>query len=49
MHLRNAPVKDMKNLGYAVEYKYPHDFPGHFVEQQYMPDKMIGTKYFIED
>ena len=49
MHLRNAPVKDMKNLGYAVEYKYPHDYPGHFVEQQYMTDKMIGTKYYIED
>ena len=30
-------------------YKYPHDYPGHYVEQQYLPDKMVGTKYFIKD
>ena len=49
MHIRNAPVEDMKNLGYHEGYKYPHDYPGHFVEQQYLPDKMIGTKYYIKD
>ena len=49
MHLRNAPVKDMESLGYSKGYLYPHDFPGHFVEQQYLPDKMIGTKYYIKD
>ena len=49
MHLRNAPIKDMENLGYSKGYLYPHDFPGHFVEQQYMTDKMEGTKYYIKD
>ena len=49
MHLRNAPVEDMKNLGYSNGYLYPHDFPGHYVEQQYLPDKMLGTKYYIKD
>ena len=49
MHIRNAPVEAMKNLGYSNGYKYPHDFPGHYVEQQYLPDKMLGTKYYIEE
>ena len=49
MHIRNAPIEDMKKLGYHVGYLYPHDFPGHVVEQQYLPDKMLGTKYFIKD
>ena len=49
MHIRNAPVEGMKNLGYSIGYKYPHDFPGHVVEQQYLPDKMLGTKYFVPD
>ena len=49
MHIRNAPVEGMKNLGYGNGYKYPHDFPGHVVEQQYLPDKMLGTKYYIKD
>ena len=42
LHLRNAPTKLMKNLGYGAEYKYPHDFPGHFVEEQYLPPEMQG-------
>ena len=46
MHIRNAPASGMKDFGYGVGYKYPHDFPGHWVEQQYLPDKMIGTKYY---
>ena len=49
MHIRNAPAKGMENEGYHVGYKYPHDYPGHFVEQQYLPDKMLGTKYFVPD
>ena len=49
MHIRNAPVEQMKSLGYHEGYLYPHDFPGHFVEQQYLPDKMLGTKYYIKD
>lgn len=44
LHLRNAPTKLMKDVGYGKEYKYPHDFEGHYVEQQYLPDKLVGTK-----
>ena len=49
MHIRNAPVEQMKNLGYHEGYLYPHDFPGHYVEQQYLPDEMVGTKYYVPD
>ena len=49
MHIRNAPVDGMKNLGYGVGYLYPHDYPNHLVQQQYLPDKMLGTKYYIKD
>lgn len=49
MHLRNAEIPGMEKLGYGEGYLYPHDFPGHKVEQQYLPDKMIGTKYYIKD
>ena len=49
MHIRNAPIEGMKKDGYGVGYKFPHDYPGHYVEQQYLPDKMVGTKYFIKD
>lgn len=49
MHIRNAPVEGMEVLGYHEGYLYPHDFPGHVVEQQYLPDKMLGTKYYIKD
>ena len=47
MHIRNAPAKGMEQFGYHQGYLYPHDFPGHYVEQQYLPDKMVGTKYYI--
>ncbi len=40
LHLRNAPTTLMKQLGYSDGYKYPHDFPGHFTQQQYMPDAL---------
>ena len=46
MHLRNAPAKGMEDLGYAVGYKYAHDYPGHVVKQQYMPDAVLGKKYY---
>ena len=49
MHIRNAPIEQMKSLGYHEGYKYPHDYPGHYVEQQYLPDKVLGTKYYIKD
>ena len=49
MHIRNAPASGMSGFGYGVGYKYPHDYPNHEVEQQYLPDKMLGTKYFVKD
>mgnify|MGYP003369781690 FL=1 len=49
MHIRNAPAEGMEKLGYGEGYKYPHDYLGHVVEQQYLPDKMLGTKYYIKD
>ncbi|MFR7402163.1 MAG: replication-associated recombination protein A [Clostridia bacterium] len=49
MHIRNAPIEKMRELGYNEGYLYPHDYPGHWVEQQYLPDKMLGTKYYIKD
>lgn len=44
LHLRNAPTKLMAELGYGADYKYAHDYPGHFVNQQYMPDSLQGTQ-----
>ena len=49
MHIRNAPASGMEQFGYHEGYKYPHDYPGHVVEQQYLPDEMIETKYYNED
>ena len=49
MHIRNAPIEKMREFGYNEGYLYPHDYPGHWVEQQYLPDKMVGTKYYIKD
>ena len=43
LHLRNAPTKLMQSLGYHDGYKYAHDYPGHFVQQQYMPDALNGN------
>lgn len=42
--IRNAPTKLMKDLGYNDGYKYPHDYPGHFVRQQYLPDALTGER-----
>ena len=49
MHIRNSPAQGMEQFGYGEGYKYPHDYPGHVVEQQYLPDVMVGTKYYIKD
>ena len=49
LHLRNAPTELMKELGYADGYKYPHDFPGHWVAQQYLPDELAGTTFWKKD
>jgi putative ATPase len=43
IHLRNAPTKLMKELGYGQEYLYSHDYPNNFVEQQFLPDELEGT------
>lgn len=44
LHLRNAPTKLMAQLGYADGYKYSHDYPNHFVQQQFMPDELQQTR-----
>ena len=44
LHLRNAPTKLMADLGYSDGYKYSHDYPGHFVRQQFMPDDLQQTR-----
>ena len=49
LHLRNAPTSLMKELGYSDGYKYPHDFPGHWVEQQYLPDELVGTIFWKKE
>ena len=46
LHIRNAPTELMASLGYHDGYKYSHDYPGHFVEQQYLPDELVGTVYY---
>lgn len=45
-HLRNAPAKGMADLGYGVGYRYAHDFPGHIVDQEYLPEEIRGTVYY---
>ncbi len=46
LHLRNAPTALMKQLGYSDGYKYSHDFPGHFVEQQFLPDELQSVRFW---
>ncbi len=46
LHLRNAPTQLMKSLDYGASYKYAHDFPGNFVEQEFLPDEIQGTKLY---
>ena len=46
MHLRNAPTKLMKDLGYKDGYKYAHDYEGNFVEQEFLPQEISGTKLY---
>ena len=46
LHLRNAPTSLMKDLGYSDGYKYSHDYPGHFVEQQYLPDLLQDARFW---
>ncbi len=46
MHLRNAPTKLMSEMGYAREYRYPHDSEGHFVKERYLPEKLAGETFY---
>jgi putative ATPase len=46
MHLRNAPTGLMKSLGYGRDYRYPHDHPGHFVREDYLPEELRGRRYY---
>ncbi len=46
LHLRNAPTGLMKELGYGNQYRYAHDYPGNFVEQEFLPEKISGTRFF---
>ncbi len=46
LHIRNAPTKLMKELGYSAGYKYGHDFDHHFAEQQYLPDQLKNKQYY---
>lgn len=47
MHIKNAPIDEMKKLGYNEGYLYPHDYPNGYVEQQYLPDEIKDIKYYI--
>ncbi|MBQ3632868.1 MAG: replication-associated recombination protein A [Paludibacteraceae bacterium] len=46
LHLRNAPTSLMKELGYSDGYKYAHNYPNHFVKQQFMPDELTGKVFW---
>ncbi len=46
LHIRNAPTSLMKEMGYGADYKYAHDYPGHFVRQQFLPDRLEGTRFW---
>jgi putative ATPase len=47
IHLRNPSTSLMKGLGHGKEYQYPHDFPGHWVAQDYLPKDLIGERYYL--
>ncbi|TNE82397.1 MAG: replication-associated recombination protein A [Bacteroidetes bacterium] len=47
LHLRNAPTKLMREMGYGKDYKYAHDFPDNFVEQEFMPAQLRGQKFYV--
>lgn len=45
-HLRDAHYHGAKNIGHGIGYKYAHDYPGHYVKQQYLPDELVGKVYY---
>jgi putative ATPase len=46
LHIRNAPTSLMKDLGYGKDYKYPHDYVDHFIEEEYLPENLKGRIYY---
>ena len=48
LHLRNAPTQLLRELGYGKDYQYPHNFPQGKVEQDYLPEKLKGRRYYFE-
>ncbi len=46
LHLRNAPTELMEQLGYGKDYVYPHDYPGHYTPQQYLPNELLGQSFW---
>ena len=46
LHLRNAPTQLMKNIGYAKGYRYAHDYPNHYVKQQFLPDALKDSQFY---
>lgn len=46
LHLRNGVTSMMRELNYGKDYKYPHDYPNHFIEQEYLPETIKGTKFY---
>ena len=46
LHIRNAPTTLMKDLGYGKDYKYPHDYSDHFIEEEYLPENLKGRTYY---
>ncbi|MBZ0200646.1 MAG: replication-associated recombination protein A [Ignavibacteriaceae bacterium] len=47
LHLRNAPTKLMKDIGYGKAYKYAHSFENHFIEENYLPEELKGKQYYL--
>jgi putative ATPase len=47
LHLRNAPTKLMKDLQYGKNYKYAHSYPGNFVRQDFLPDELLHSRFWI--
>lgn len=49
LHLRNAPTQLMKEMGYGKDYRYAHDFDNHYITQQYLPDQLVGHRFWSPD
>ena len=46
LHLRNAPTRLMRDLGYGKQYQYSHDGPGNFINQEFMPEAVVGQRFY---